>query len=312
MNTLDTVNYYPNLLILQYLGKPKAYATIKLLARTILMPKETVQVLSFPTPILSGSYVLSYNGVTTAPIAHSALAVDIQEALREIEGLELITVSGEGADGIFTINFVGVIPPAEMIEVVSSTMVDPDNVPIYPTIVETDETLPLSVLNGFNLVPGTPTAVGKQLDTLGKYVGVTRSVRGLTTPILLSDADFYTLIQMAIVRNSAQSSLAAIQEFLYRFFPGLIQVFDYQDMTLSYFISSSIVSRDLLQALVTANLLPKPMAVRITAIIYAPTVDNFFGFRTYTTPAYNVSPFNSYADYHYDYAWLSYAFLISF
>lgn len=169
--------------------------------------------------------------------------------------------------------------------------------------------IPISVQNAFNLITGIlgPVASGVQLDVIGKYAGVTRSGYGFTgMPITLNDNDFLILIQMAIVQNNAGSSLSTIQDLLFQFFPGEIFVFDNQAMKLSYLINSSLGSFDLVQLFVTEKLLPKPMAVALGAIIYAPVIDRFFGFSTYEYAGVNVTPFNTYEDYHTDYPWLTY------
>ena len=205
MNTQDIINYYASLLILQYVGKPKAYATIQTLVTPVVMDQ-----------------------------------------------------------------------------------------------------LPTQVMNAFNLT-GTSTAVGVQLNVLGKYQGVTRSGYGFGgVPITLDDADFLTFIQMAIIRNNSGSSLADIQRLLQQFFPGQILVFDYQNMQMSYLVSSAIGSQNLMQLFVNEGLLPKPMGVGLSVVIYAPVITTFFGFRTYLLPGHNNTPFNSYTDYQTDRPWLSY------
>lgn len=167
--------------------------------------------------------------------------------------------------------------------------------------------LPVSVQDAFNLIEGTTIAVGDQLDILGKYAGVTRSGQGFFAPITLDDADFISLIRIAIVQNSSGSSLATIQQNLFDFFAGGMLVFDYKDMSMTYYISSTVGSIDLVQLFVTEGLLPRPMAVFVNIIIYAPVIDKFFSFRTYDLPVTNGEPFNDYADYQEDWPWLSYA-----
>lgn len=205
MTTEELINYYANLLILQYLGKPKAYATIQTLVTPVVMDQ-----------------------------------------------------------------------------------------------------LPIQVQNAFNLL-GDDTAVGVQLDVLGKYAGVVRAGYTFTGPIILDDPDFLTLIKIAIARNSAGSSLSEIQNFIQLFFPGQILVFDYQNMQMSYLIDSSVGSVGLIQLFILQGMLPKPMGVQIAAVIYAPVINMFFGFRTYLLPAFNSTPFNTYADYQLDWPWLSYS-----
>lgn len=168
------------------------------------------------------------------------------------------------------------------------------------------EALPLQVQDAFNIF-GDNTAVGNQLDVLGKYVGVTRSGYGFFGPITLEDDDFLTLIQMGIARNRAGSSLATIQELLYQFFAGEVYVFDYANMYMSYLINESIGSQDLINLFVTEGLLPKPMGVGIS-VIAAPVIDMFFGLRSYLAPASPLTtPLNSYGDYQTSWLFLTYA-----
>lgn len=132
--------------------------------------------------------------------------------------------------------------------------------------------LPTQVQNGFDI----ETAVGKQLDILGKYVGVVRSGTGFKgQPITLGDSDFRSLIKMAIVRNNSSSSLASIQNLLFLFFFREVFVYDHANMQMSYLISSSVGSQDLAQLFVEQNLLPKPMGVQLSATIYLDTLSVF-------------------------------------
>lgn len=219
MTTQELINYYANLLILQYLQKPKAYTSIQASATPIIMAQSDL----------------------------------------------------------------------------------------------TQETLPLAVQDGYNLT-GSDLAIGLQLNTLGKYAGVSRSGSGFFGPITLDDSDFATLIQIAILTNSAGSSLATIQSLLQQFFPNEVLVFDYQTMRMSYLISSSIGSQDLIQLVVSEGLLPKPMGVELAATIYAPVIDRFFGFQTYQYPTITIAnnePFNTYSVYNQTWPWISYANAIS-
>jgi hypothetical protein len=212
LTTQELIDYYANLLTLQYIGKPNAYATIQALVTPALMPQADLD----------------------------------------------------------------------------------------------DPTLPLAVQSAFNVIG--ETATGVQLDVVGKYQGVERTGRGFTGAITLSDTDFLSLIQMASVVNNADSSLSTIQTLLNQFFPGgVIRVFDNTNMQLSYLISTDVGSQDLIQLFVTEGLLPKPMGVGLSTVIYAETITTFFGFRTYLLPALNVTPFNSYDDYETGRPWLSYS-----
>lgn len=163
--------------------------------------------------------------------------------------------------------------------------------------------LPVTVQNSFNL----ETAAGVQLDVLGKYAGVSRNGYDFSGPITLDDSDFRSLIKLAIVKNGTGSSLADIQNLLFIFFPGSFLVFDYKNMHMSYIFDSAFGSRPLAEMFVRNGLLPKPMGVLLGALIYAPNITNFFGFRTYELPGFNVTGFNHYDGYTTDTPWLKYS-----
>lgn len=306
MTTQDLVNYYANLLILQYTGKPKAYATIQTTATPLVMPQVTENTITFPVIPTSGAFKLTYGAQNSASIAWNALTSTIQSDLQALTGLSAITVTGSIAGGSLVVVFNGVEPVATLLQVTSNTLMASSNL-VVPTVVETDVQLPITVENSFNLV-GNSTAQGVQLDILGKYAGVTRFGYGLNgAPITLDDTDFLSFILMSIIKNSSGSSLATIQAFLHQYFDNAVLVFDYKDMRMSYFLNSNIGSQQLAQIFVTSNTLPVPMGVQIGTIIYAPDITDLFGFRTYELPGYNVTSFNSYASYNMASPWLTYA-----
>lgn len=162
--------------------------------------------------------------------------------------------------------------------------------------------LPLDVQAAFDL----DTAVGDQLDVLGKYAGVQRQ-NGL---ISLDDPDFRIFIKLSIIKNNSGSSLYEIQMLINQFFEGNIFVFDYKTMRMSYYIDESTWSEDLATIAVEQDILPFPMAIERGVNIYGPSeiLNSFFGFRTYVAPVTNASPFNTYDDYNTDWPWLLYRY----
>jgi hypothetical protein len=134
--------------------------------------------------------------------------------------------------------------------------------------------LPLQIQNAFNM---DGSAVGVQLDVIGKYAGVTRYGTGFNgQPITLDDTDFFTLIQLAVAQNSAGSSLSQIQTLLNTYFSGDIFVFDHKDMRMSYIINSNLGNQNLIALFITEGLLPRPMGVQLAAPIYT-SITAFFG-----------------------------------
>lgn len=164
--------------------------------------------------------------------------------------------------------------------------------------------LPMSVQEAYTL----GTAVGVQLDIIGKYAGVTRNGYALDgSPITLDDSDFTAFILFAIIKNNNGSSLYDIQKLLHMFFPGEIFVFDYANMHMNYYLSPLVGSFQLAELFVTQKMFPKPMGVQLGSIIYSLHIADFFGFRTYLLPPNNATPFNNYTDgFNPNWFWLSY------
>lgn len=308
MNTTELRDYYANLLILQYLGKPKAYQTIQAIVTPVIMPQVTIEQLAFSLAPTSGTFTLTYDTFTTAPINWNDSAAAIQTKLQALPGLSTVTVTGSIASQNLIVTFTGVEPIALILVVGSNSLMSSGDA-VTITVTEIDVTLPVAVQDAFN-VTGPDTAQGVQLDVIGDYVGAARTSPGFTQQITLDDADYLTLIQLAIIENNAGSSLAEIVELLNQFFPNEIFVIDNKDMTMDYIISSLVGSQDLIQVFITQGRLPRPMAVRIKSIIYGPTNDLYFGFRTYAGPAMHSTPFNTYAAYNTTWIWLKYSNVI--
>ena len=333
--TIGLVAYYANLLIRQYITQPRAYATIAATTAKRIQPMMTVETISFNPIPTSGTWDLEYEGNVTT-FNWNSTALDVQTWLRLLPpgiiyggqanstgyhqiinggnaagwGTGAITVTGSIASGLLTVSFVGIDPPAGLLSIPTSALLA-GTASTIPVVTEIDVTLPIAVQNAFNMI-GPDTAVGKQLDIIGKYCGVTRTAQGFTQQITLDDTDFKTVIQMAQIQNSSGSSLATIQAFLHQFFPNQVLAFDNQNMTMNYFVSSVVGSQELIQVIISEKLLPKPMAVQIASIIYAPVIDKFFGMRLYQLPAVNNTPFNTYQSYDLNAPWLDYRDAIIF
>lgn len=154
--------------------------------------------------------------------------------------------------------------------------------------------LPTSIMNAFEI----GTAVGPQLDTLAEYVGVLRSGVGVyQQPITLDDADFTQLIRLGIITNNSGSSLYDIDTLLQTFFPNQIFAYDGLNMQMSYLITASIGSEDLVQMFVTQGKLPKPMAVQLASLIFIPT-PGLFSLTSYANPITDVPVWSALVAYN--------------
>ena len=299
-SSLFISNYYAGLLISQYAGLVRAPATIAATSAQIVLSQTPIKTLVFASAPASGSFIVNYGGSTTSPINWNDSTSTIQTKIQGITALAAATVSGTIAGLTLTLTLTNVPPPSTLMSITSNTL------GVGIQVNEVDVTLPFAVQSGFNLI-GPNYAVGAQLDILGKYAGVTRTGAGFNGQIVtLSDTDFLTLIQFAIIKNNAGSSLSVIQALLHQFFPNEVLVFDYANMQMSYLISSAIGSQNLVQLLVEENLLPKPMGVQLAVVVYAPIITTFLEFRTYDLPIFNGSPANSYDSYNLNAPWLTY------
>ena len=156
----------------------------------------------------------------------------------------------------------------------------------------------LDVLNAFDL----DTAVGNQLDVLGKYIGVDRYYLGINlsqnryfafghnlvpvdelyagfghgleegrmlkssdiTAFALSDDDYRKILRFKIILNTNNGNEKHIDDAIYKFF-GLDVIPQYGDMSISYLIKKPMQS--LVNVCIQKHLLPKPIAIRINCIL---------------------------------------------
>lgn len=149
----------------------------------------------------------------------------------------------------------------------------------------------LDVLNAFDL----ETAVGQQLDILGKYIGLSRQVKiflpNQTTR--LNDDDYRTLLKLKLITNNGRASTGEIKKSLYELFPDTIRVYDNRDMSYTYFVSDTL--QDLMTVIVSERLLPLPMSVEYRLIFVSKDVTKFFGFSNYTGINNNPNGFTRYS-----------------
>jgi hypothetical protein len=120
------------------------------------------------------------------------------------------------------------------------------------------------------------TAVGTQLDIVGKIVGISRNL-----PEPLSDSDYRFYIRLKIAKNNASAVMSQedrldLQDVIQFAFNGNGTVYDNQDMSLTLDLFED-VSYDQVNTIVEYDLLPKPQGVRYD-IIVSPGAELPFGF----------------------------------
>lgn len=162
------------------------------------------------------------------------------------------------------------------------------------------DSLPLSVQDAYDV----QTAVGPQLDVIGKYVGLPRNIgdaaplpffgfvryagggnmNGFNTYFAtpnrdavyfsyaysgqrntnLSDASYAFMIALQIILNSSDGTLFSIQNYLNTLLPGVVTVIDNRDMTLTY----NVTVQAIVSTTTLAAFLPRPMGVGITIQLF--------------------------------------------
>lgn len=123
----------------------------------------------------------------------------------------------------------------------------------------------LQLYNAFNV----DTAVGVQLDAIGKFLGIDRSG--------LSDDDYRLLINFKIVVDNGGHSMKDIDNILYEFFGKDIVCHNNQDMSLTYILVNEY--SNLIPVILANNLLPMPLGVGISIINRVNLPDLIFGFK---------------------------------
>jgi hypothetical protein len=228
----------------------------------------------------------------------------------------MITAQGSLAQESLQFVLVGITPEASDITIVNSTLKNSLAVAIttvtsYLADGDANFTQPQAIQNAFTLgtVSGA-NAIGSRLDSIGKYAGVTRYGNNFSGPMTLNDDQFTILILIALIKNSATSDFFSIQALIFEFFQGIINVWDHQDMRMSYYFDASIGTQQLAEFFVVGGYLPKPMAVQLATVTYAPNIatKKFLGFRTYLVPLYNASGANTYSSYSTTKPWKTYAY----
>lgn len=150
----------------------------------------------------------------------------------------------------------------------------------------------LDVINGFNL----ETAVGKQLDILGKYIGLSRNVKEkVSSPatVILTDDQYRLLLKLKLVCNTSYSATSQIRNALFQIFPNDIRVFDNRTMEMEYQLSEMF--NGLENVIIAEELLPFPMGLGFNVIV-VPDLLQLYGYYGYDGLNDNPNGYSSYTD----------------
>lgn len=227
----ELVNYYVNLLIIQYHNQPKAKATIAALINSLISGAIALQVLN------------GYDVYTA--IGHQ---LDILGKYADINRF----YSGQDLEGYFGF----------------STYSD---------------SAPIGTLGFSDYATYTPPA-GQWL----LYSGI------LSSTLALDDADFRTLLLLRIIQNNINFSRQAIDQAIFDTF-GLTVIPDsIGNMVMDYIVENALSA--IIQVAIQQMVLPKPMGVRLRYIIAHS--GPIFGFATYENIPVFDAGFSNYSNYN--------------
>lgn len=150
----------------------------------------------------------------------------------------------------------------------------------------------LDLVNGY----GIDTAVGKQLDVIGKYIGLNRQVKvniGSSDTNILTDEQYRILLKLKLISNTNYSSTSQIRAALYELFPNDIRLFDPRTMVYEYQLST--LFNDLVNVIIAEELLPLPMGLGFTANV-VPDLLALYGYYGYDGLNDNPNGYSSYTD----------------
>ena len=201
----------------------------------------------------------------------------------------------------------------------------------------------LDVQNAFDI----ETATGVQLDVLGLYIGFSRNIvaeidryyfelRDYADPgtgeagftdytdqtinagssfylyvfantafYTLSDAEYRPLLKLKIILNQSNNSLSSIANDLWYAFGDQIICFDDANMSISYAIKTDATA--IAKLAVQANLLPKPMGVRLSGVFVVDNPAALFGWYTYEYNNGNITGFGTYQTGFNGQVWINYS-----
>ncbi len=157
------------------------------------------QLITFSDAPTAGSFKLVYDEETSAAIAFDDVAADVQTALRDLTGLETVTVTGDFSVG-FTVVFTGVTGPVPNLDVANNSLdnTDGDNV---------DVTVATTVVGQS---PGTETlsAAIIRTESLVQYFGLMGMVVYGESEMLAAAATVQALNKIAFFASNLVASIA--------------------------------------------------------------------------------------------------------
>lgn len=113
--------------------------------------------------------------------------------------------------------------------------------------------------NNFSSAFNLPTAIGKQLRTLGQFIGLPNAFEVNN----LSDTQYRQLLYMKIITNNTNSSEGEIVDALYPIFGSDLIMVSNNQMEITAYVN---LPNALLELALKYNLIPRPMGVQMNFV----------------------------------------------
>lgn len=128
-----------------------------------------------------------------------------------------------------------------------------------------------NVMSGYPDLYSVLTAVGVQLDSVGVWIGLPRTIFVPTLgTVTLDDADYRVLLNAKILGNHYDGGMETLQHILQILFPStpiILFAVDNQDMSMDVYITGGTPNSTQIALLKGGLLVPKPEGVRINFIL---------------------------------------------
>lgn len=178
----------------------------------------------------------------------------------------------------------------------------------FAMIKELAKIFPIEIAQELKEAFDIETAVGKQLDILGKYVfgdsyygksrAYEKTVGGVLGQYLLTDDEYRKALLLKIILNNSTLTNAEVDDYLFRAFGLTIRADSTNQMEMTFYITNDV--ENVFLAMKYSGNMPRPAGVAFNYII-VPKEEHTFGMFTYdelpTPSTYLRTGFCDYSDY---------------
>lgn len=115
------------------------------------------------------------------------------------------------------------------------------------------------------------TAVGNQLDVLGMYLNITRSlpVDSEEIPAILPDETFRIVLKSRVLQYRWDGSIQGLYDIISSLYPNMvIWLQDNADMSYTVFVMTDVFDEYVAELFLLGYILPKPAGIKVNYVLY--------------------------------------------